>query len=145
MVQRYARLPKKRVFVNAIIGLAAKNRCRGKLQSKMATLPDIARELHGRQAARVRFAGVQAQARARSISNSDSVPEEVGSRAGIRSILFLIAGIARRFDPTLAAFHQKLTKAGKPKMVVRIALARKLLVRLNAKARDARIACANAT
>lgn len=68
-----------------------------------------------------------------------------GGRAGIRSILFLIADIARRFDPTLASFHQKLTKAGKPKMVVRIALARKLLVRLNAKARDARIAYANAT
>jgi transposase len=68
-----------------------------------------------------------------------------GGRAGVRSILFLVANTARRFDPTLAAFHEKLTKAGKPKLVVRIALARKLLVRLNAKARDARIAYANAT
>lgn len=61
-----------------------------------------------------------------------------GGRAGIRSILFLVADIARRFDPTLADFHRRLTAAGKKKMVVRIALARKLLVRLNAKAREAR-------
>jgi transposase len=68
-----------------------------------------------------------------------------GGRAGIRSILFLIAGIVCRFDETLAAFHRKLTAAGKPKMVVRIALARKLLVRLNARAREAREQYALAT
>ena len=61
-----------------------------------------------------------------------------GGRAGIRSILFLVAGIVSRFDDSLAAFHRKLTAAGKPKKVVRIALARKLLVCLNAKAREAR-------
>jgi transposase len=38
-----------------------------------------------------------------------------------------------------------MVAAGKEKMVIRIALARKLLVRLNAKARDARTAYANAT
>jgi transposase len=63
----------------------------------------------------------------------------------VRSILFLVAEIARRFDPSLAQFHRKLSQAGKPKMVVRVALARKLLVRLNAKARDARSAYAHAT
>lgn len=68
-----------------------------------------------------------------------------GGRAGIRSILFLVADIVRRFDESLAAFHRKLTTAGKPKMVVRIALARKLLVRLNAKAREARACYALAT
>jgi transposase len=68
-----------------------------------------------------------------------------GGRAGIRSILFLVADIVRRFDESLAAFHRKLTAAGKPKMVVRIALARKLLVRLNAKAREARERYALAT
>jgi transposase len=61
-----------------------------------------------------------------------------GGRAAVRSVLFLVADIARRYDPTLQAFRDKLSKAGKPKMVVRIALARKLLVRLNAKMRDAR-------
>lgn len=68
-----------------------------------------------------------------------------GGRAGIRSILFLVADIVRRFDERLAAFHRKLTEAGKPKMVVRIALARKLLVQLNAKAREAREQYALAT
>jgi transposase len=68
-----------------------------------------------------------------------------GGRAGVRSILFLVAGIAARFDKSLAEFRERLLAAGKEKMVVRIALARKLLVRLNAKARDARAAHANAT
>ena len=36
------------------------------------------------------------------------------------------------------AFHQKLCEAAKPRKVIRVALARKLLVRLNAKARDIR-------
>ncbi len=68
-----------------------------------------------------------------------------GGRAGIRSILFLVADIARRYDASLADFHRRLTAAGKKKMVVRIALARKLLVRLNAKAREARACYALAT
>ena len=61
-----------------------------------------------------------------------------GGRASLRSTLFIVAEVVRRHDPDFAAFHKKLTAAGKPKMVVRVALARKLLVRLNAKARDAR-------
>lgn len=68
-----------------------------------------------------------------------------GGRAGPRSILFLVARIAARYDPHLEAFHDRLQTAGKPKMVIRIALARKLLVILNAKARDARNEFANAT
>jgi transposase len=68
-----------------------------------------------------------------------------GGRAGVRSILFLVAHIAARHDESLAAFRARLVAAGKEKMVIRIALARKLLVRLNAKARDARAAYANAT
>jgi transposase len=68
-----------------------------------------------------------------------------GGRAGVRSILFLVAATAARYDKNLAAFRARLVAAGKEKMVIRIALARKLLVWLNAKARDARIAFANAT
>jgi transposase len=68
-----------------------------------------------------------------------------GGRAGPRSILFLIARLVARYDPHFAAFHQRLQQAGKAKMVIRIALARKLLVVLNAKARDARNEFANAT
>lgn len=65
-----------------------------------------------------------------------------GGRAQVRSILVVVAGVVARHDPDLAAFHQRLTQAGKPKMAVRVAVARKLLVRLNAKARDARAAMA---
>lgn len=61
-----------------------------------------------------------------------------GGRAGLRSILFLVADIARRFDPSLTDFRERLLAKGLSKMEVRIALARKLLVRLNAKARDTR-------
>lgn len=68
-----------------------------------------------------------------------------GGRASVRAILFLVAEIARRYDQGLADFRERLVAAGKAKMVVRIALARKLLVKLNAKARDARTAYANAT
>lgn len=57
-----------------------------------------------------------------------------GGRAQVRSILVVVAAVVARHDPDMAAFHQ----AGKPRMAVRIAVARKLLVRLNAKARDAR-------
>lgn len=68
-----------------------------------------------------------------------------GGRASVRSILFLVADVARKYDPSLAAFRDRLIAKGLSKMEVRIALARKLLVRLNAKARDVRAQLANAT
>jgi transposase len=68
-----------------------------------------------------------------------------GGREGVRTILFLVAATAARYDENLRTFRDRLLKAGKEKMVVRIALARKLLVILNAKAREARMEYANAT
>jgi transposase len=62
-----------------------------------------------------------------------------GGRAGLRSTLFVVAELVRRYDPDFADLHRRLNSAGKPKKAIRIALARKLLVRLNAKARDARL------
>ncbi len=59
-------------------------------------------------------------------------------RVGVRSILFVVAEIVRRYDPDFKAFHRRLSDAGKPPKLVRIALAHKLLVRLNAKARQVR-------
>lgn len=67
-----------------------------------------------------------------------------GGRASVRSIVFLVADIARKYDTSLAQFRDHLLAQGKPKMVVRIALARKLLVRLNAKARETRQQIAHA-
>jgi transposase len=68
-----------------------------------------------------------------------------GGRANLRSILFVVAETVRRHNPDFAAFHKRLTEAGKAKKVIRIALAHKLLVQLNAKARDARKELALAT
>jgi transposase len=61
-----------------------------------------------------------------------------GGRTNLRNILFVIVENVRRHNPDFTAFHKRLTEAGKAKKVIRIALARKLLVQLNAKARDAR-------
>lgn len=61
-----------------------------------------------------------------------------GGKPALRSILFLVADVVRKYDPSLADFRNRLLAQGKPKMVVRVALARKLLVRLNAKARETR-------
>jgi len=61
-----------------------------------------------------------------------------GGRANLRNILFVVVENIRRYNPVFAALHERLIKAGKAKKVIRVALARKLLVQLNAKARDAR-------
>lgn len=61
-----------------------------------------------------------------------------GGRSAIRHLLFLIATVVRRFHPDFIAFQQRLSAAGKPKKVILVALAHKLLVRLNAKAREVR-------
>lgn len=61
-----------------------------------------------------------------------------GGRANVRRILFIAAGSAAKFHEGLAQFRQRLIDAGKPRLVIRMALARKLLTILNAKARDAR-------
>jgi transposase len=67
-----------------------------------------------------------------------------GGRESVRSILYLIVTGVQRWDPDFKAFYDRLKAAGKPPKVIRIALARKLLVRLNAKARDVRRALAEA-
>lgn len=61
-----------------------------------------------------------------------------GGRTSVRNILFLVAGIVAKYEPDFIAFRQRLLLKGKSKMQVRIALAHKLIVRLNAKARDIR-------
>jgi transposase len=61
-----------------------------------------------------------------------------GGRASVRDLLFIVASVVGRHEPDFIAFQQRLRAAGKPPKVVRIALAHKLLVRLNAKARQVR-------
>jgi transposase len=70
-----------------------------------------------------------------------------GGRRTIREILFVVAAGVSRHNPDFRAFRERLAAAGKAKKVIRIALAHKLLVRLNAKAREVRqlqAACAPA-
>jgi transposase len=59
-----------------------------------------------------------------------------GGRTHVRTALFMAALSAARFNPALKTFHQRLIAAGKPKMVALVAVARKLLVILNAVLRD---------
>ena len=61
-----------------------------------------------------------------------------GGRAAVRDLLFIVASVAGRHEPDFIAFRERLAGAGKPPKVVRIALAHKLLVRINAKAREIR-------
>jgi transposase len=61
-----------------------------------------------------------------------------GGRSAVREILFIVASVVGRYEPDFIAFQQRLSAAGKPPKVIRIALAHKLLVRLNAKARQVR-------
>lgn len=59
-----------------------------------------------------------------------------GGRSAVRAVLFVSALAACRYNPPLKAFRDRLIKAGKPKMVAVIAVARKLLTILNAIVRD---------
>jgi transposase len=61
-----------------------------------------------------------------------------GGRGPVREILFIVASVAGRYEPDFILFRQRLAQQGKPPKVIRIALAHKLLIRLNAKARDVR-------
>lgn len=54
-----------------------------------------------------------------------------GGRAAVRSVLYMAALTARRFNPIIRAFAQRLEAAGKPFKVVLTACMRKLLVILN--------------
>ena len=59
-----------------------------------------------------------------------------GGRSSVRTALFMGALVAKRHNPTLKAFFDRLVAAGKPKMVALIAVARKLITILNAILRD---------
>ena len=59
-------------------------------------------------------------------------------RAPLRTLLVCVAGIVAKHEPDFIAMRARLLAAGKPNLLIRVAIARKLLVRLNAKARDIR-------
>lgn len=59
-----------------------------------------------------------------------------GGRPQLRAALYMAALTAGRFNPKIKPLYDRLTAAGRPKKTVLIACARKLLVILNAVARD---------
>jgi transposase len=62
-----------------------------------------------------------------------------GGRVGVRCALFMAALSAIRHNPDIKAFYKRLRDQGKPQKVAHIAAARKIVVILNAKLRDAPI------
>jgi transposase len=60
-----------------------------------------------------------------------------GGRAGVRCALFMAALSAIRHNPDIRAFYKRLRDQGKPQKVAHVAAARKIVVILNAKLRDA--------
>ena len=54
-----------------------------------------------------------------------------GGRSSVRSVLYMAAMSAKRFNPTIKAFAERLEEQGKPQKVILVACMRKLLVILN--------------
>jgi len=61
-----------------------------------------------------------------------------GGRASVRAALHMGAVTASRHNPVLSAVHRRMRAAGKPPMVVMVAIARRLLTMLNAIVRSGR-------
>ncbi len=61
-----------------------------------------------------------------------------GGRAPVPAVLYMAASVARRFNPAIRRFYDRLLGTGKPAPVVLVACMRKLLIMLNAIARDRR-------
>jgi transposase len=64
-----------------------------------------------------------------------------GGRPAVRTVLYMAALVAARHNPVLRPFYQRLRAAGKPAKLALTAVARKLLVLLNAILRDQRPWC----
>lgn len=59
-----------------------------------------------------------------------------GGRASVRCALYMVAMNAARFNPVYRPFYDRLIAVGKPPKVAIIAVARRMLVALNAMVRD---------
>jgi len=59
-----------------------------------------------------------------------------GGRRDLRGVLFMAAASAKRYNPLIRAFYQRLRVAGKPYKVALVACIRKLLTILNQMVRN---------
>lgn len=72
----------------------------------------------------------------RDSGNSRGKRQIWGGRASVRTVLYMATFSAIRFNPVIAAFYTRLCAAGKFKMVAIVACMRKLLVIINAIAKN---------
>lgn len=99
----------------------------------LADLPELGTLTRGQVAALAGVAPVNRDSGRRSGRRSIA-----GGRSAVRTAVYQAALSARRFNPPLRAFADRLAAAGKAPKVVLIAVARKLLVIANAILRDRR-------
>jgi transposase len=59
-----------------------------------------------------------------------------GGRAPVRNVLYMAALVARRCNPVLKSFNDRLAATGKEPKVVIVAVMRKMITTLNAMVRD---------
>lgn len=59
-----------------------------------------------------------------------------GGRAPVRAVLYMAAVVAKRFNPVIREFYERLLAKGKPKKVALTACMRKLLIILNSMVRQ---------
>ena len=137
-----------RTFEDRIVTLIAGDPLWGELDATFRTIKGVAGRTVARLLAEMPEIGTLSGKAVAKLAGLAPIARDSGQRTGkrfvrggrshVRSILFVVAGVVARHEPDFAAFQRKLAEAGKPKKAIRVALARKLLVRLNAKARDVR-------
>lgn len=97
----------------------------------LALLPEL-----GRLSARAISALVGVAPMARESGTWRGKRKTCGGRHEVRTVIYMATLSAVKHNPVLKQFHQRLRAAGKPPKVALVACMRKLLVILNAMARD---------
>lgn len=92
----------------------------------LGELPDLRAFDTGKQVAS--YAGIAPGEHSSGTHHPDSTPITRVGNGLVRSTMVLCALSAKRHNPTLKAFAERLSDAGKPKKVVLVAVAKKLLV-----------------
>lgn len=137
-----------RTFEDKIVALIASDPLWGELDATFRSIKGVAGRTVARLLAEMPEIGTLSGKAVAKLAGLAPIARDSGQRTGkrsvrggrshVRSILFVVAGVVARHEPDFAAFQCKLADAGKSKKAIRVALARKLLVRLNAKAREIR-------
>lgn len=97
----------------------------------LAWLPELGSMTRGQAAALAGVAPIANQS-----GGFDGKRSIGGGRAAVRAYLYMAALTAKRFNPTIRAFYERLVADAKPKKVALAACMRKLLVALNVMLRD---------